>query len=191
MSVEPLLERGELHTLMVASAQSEEGTTTVAVELARLLTANAERRTLLVDANLQHPRLHAQFYCPQDPGLIQVLRGEVDLDEALQETPAERLWVLPVGRTMNRPADLITSSHVQRFMQAVRAEFDLTILDTPPLARTGEGLVFSSYADGVLLVVLAAVTQGPDLRNAVQSLRRAQGHLLGVVINNQRGEFVT
>src|SRR5205814_97508 len=83
-----------LHVMMVTSAQSGEGKTTLATQLAASL-ARAWKRTLVIDGDLRHPGAHALFDTPQEPGLAEVLRGEVEPADAIRATPVSRLWILP------------------------------------------------------------------------------------------------
>jgi len=189
LALAPLIERGELRSLMIASAQPGEGRTTVAVELALVLTESLAHRVLLIDAHVRRPRLHALLDCAQSPGLSNAWQEEADLPAVIHETFQERLFVLPAGTPPLRPTELFTLHRIERLVEQTEAQFDLVILDTPPLGLFAEGLLLSRCVDGVLLVVLAGVTSGEEVREAQETIQRAQGRLLGVVINNRRGEY--
>lgn len=189
LTLAPLIERQELRSLLIASAQPGEGRTTVAVELATALTEGLDQRVLLIDAHVRRPRLHALFDCAQSPGLSNVWQEEVDLPEVIRETFRERLFVLPAGTPPLRPTELFTLQRIERLVAQTQAQFELVILEAPPLGLFAEGLLLSRCVDGVLLVVLAGVTSGEAVREAQATIQRAQGRLLGVVINNRRGEY--
>src|SRR5262249_32795017 len=85
-----------LHLIMITSANTGEGKTTLATQLAASL-ARAWKRTLIIDADLRHPATHVLFDTPQEPGLAELLRGEVESASAIRATSLSRLWVLPAG----------------------------------------------------------------------------------------------
>ncbi|NUQ00731.1 MAG: CpsD/CapB family tyrosine-protein kinase, partial [Armatimonadetes bacterium] len=167
-----------------------EGRTRVALYLAESLADNLAGRFLLADAGGARAALHGIYGLDHEVGLIQVLRGEATLAEAVRPTTRENLDVLPqgpgelvVGETAAEPA-------IARMLAEVRSDYQAVVFDTGPLLEAQEALVFAHSVQALLLVVLAGSTQGEVLARAYRLLQRTRAQVLGVVINDPRGEFV-
>lgn len=189
LSLAPLMEEGELRSLLVSSAAHFEGRTTLAVSLARTLVETAARRVLLVDADTRRPALHRVFHCGRERGFAEVVRQKVALAEAIHRLTPEGLFLLPAGRPGWRWSDVFALEALERFVSEATGEFDLVLFDAAPLLLSAEALRLSRCVDGVLWIVLAGQTQGGVLRRAQHALERAQAKVLGVVINNYRQAF--
>src|SRR5207248_4295169 len=101
-----------LRTIMVASAVSGEGKTTLSSHLALSL-AHAGRRTLLVDCDLVHPTLHQRFGQRLQPGLCEALRGEIEPADAILPTEAPGLALLPAGHFDRTVSQLLAKGHIE------------------------------------------------------------------------------
>lgn len=171
-----------LRSIAVTSAQPGDGKTTLAVHLAA---ANAARgkKTLLVDGDLRRPSVHARFGLTQREGLSNVLIGEMTWKEVLL-TPDGRpnLSVLPAGPGSHRAADLI-GPRLSELLDEFAKEFDLVILDSPPLLGFAECLQMASAADGVLIVSRAGETKKKSAAAVISTLQRIRANILGVVLN--------
>ncbi|MCC7491658.1 MAG: hypothetical protein IT204_04900 [Fimbriimonadaceae bacterium] len=185
----PHLQTGVCRSLAVASAEGREGRTRVALYLAELLADNLSGRVLLVEADRQRPALAAQYDLPPGPGLGEVLAGQATLAAVVQPTLRENQDVLLVGDTALTVGEQVSHDRLQRFLAEARETYATVIFDTAALLEAQEALVFCHSVQAVVLVVLAGTTQGELLARAGRLLQRARAPLLGVVVNDPRGEF--
>jgi capsular exopolysaccharide synthesis family protein len=173
---------GRLRSIMLTSATPSEGKSTVAAHLA---IANADRgkRTLLVDGDLRRPSLHSKFGLSPSAGLSSVLNGEVRWqDVVLPIEDKSDLFFLPSGPGSHRAADLV-GPRLSSLLDEFGKDYDLVILDSPPLLGFAECLQMATAADGVLIVSLAGQTKRKTVAAVVSSLRRVRANILGVVLN--------
>lgn len=173
---------GRLHSIVLTSATPGEGKTTLAAHLA---IANADRgkKTLLVDGDLRRPSLHAKFGLTPNEGLANVLTGEVPWPGAVIPIEGKaNLSLLPAGLGSHRAADLI-GPRLSTLLDEFDKEYDLVILDSPPLLGFAECLQMASAADGVLIVSRAAETKRRAVAEVIASLNRVRANVVGVVLN--------
>jgi len=171
-----------VRTLMLTSPSPSEGKSTISAHLA-MANAMQGRKTLLIDADLRRPSVHRQFSMKNTQGLSNVLNHEVEWQSVVvssAETP--NLDIIMAGPASRRAADLV-GSELSKMLEAASAQYDLVILDTPPILGFSEPLQIATAVDGVLIVALAGHTNRKALRTAVNMLSRLRANLLGVVLN--------
>lgn len=171
-----------LHSIVLTSAAPGEGKSTLATHLA---IANADRgkKTLLVDADLRRPSLHAKFGLSPEQGLSNVLTGEISWQDAvipIDDKP--NLSLLPSGVGSHRAADLI-GPRLATLLDEFAKEYSLVILDSPPLLGFAECLQMAVAADGVLIVSRAGETRRRAVAEVLAVLRRLRANIIGVVLN--------
>lgn len=173
---------GRLRSIVLTSAAPGEGKTTIAAHLA---IANADRgkKTLLVDGDLRRPSIHAKFGVTPDAGLSNVLTGDRGWqDVILPVTGRPNLTILPAGPSSHRAADLI-GPRLASLLDEFAKEYDLVILDSPPLLGFAECLQMATAADGVLIISQAGKTKRKAVAEVVSVLNRLRANILGVVLN--------
>lgn len=163
----------------VTSAVSGEGKTVVAVALAQLMAEDLEKTIIIIDGNLQNPRVHDLLGIPLVPGLAECIRGECGREAVTQ---VGRLWVLPAGREAN-PSRLTRSVAAGELVEQLRKSFDIAIMDLPSLSSVSDARVMATWADAHVMVVRADSTPTPAVANALESIDRDK--LLGVILNQQ------
>jgi succinoglycan biosynthesis transport protein ExoP len=171
-----------LHSIVVTSATPSEGKTTMTLHLAA---ANAARgkKTLLVDCDLRRPSLHTKFGLSPKEGLSNVLTGELTWQDVI--VPIEgrpNLTFLPAGLGSHRAADLI-GPRLSTMLDEFGKEYDLVILDSPPLLGFAECMQIASAADGVLIISRAGETKRKAVAEVISVLRRVRANIVGVVLN--------
>jgi capsular exopolysaccharide synthesis family protein len=169
-------------SLLVTSASPGEGKTTTAANLAG---AHAEqgRRTLLIDGDLRRPSVHRNFGLPSVVGLSNVLLGEVPWREALISIEGSGgLDILPAGPPSRKASDLVGRG-LAELLEEASAEYDLVILDGPPLLGFAEPLQMATAVDGVLVVTRAGETSRKAVATVLSTLHRLRAKVLGVVLN--------
>ena len=175
-------------SLLVTSAAPGEGKTTTAANLA---VANAEqgKRTLLIDGDLRRPSVHRNFNLPSVVGLSNVLLGEISWREALIPTEAlPDLHILPAGPPSRRASDLV-SRGLTEVLEEASSEYDLVILDAPPLLGFAEPLQMATAVDGVIIVARAGQTSRKAVANVLATLNRLRAKVVGLVLNEVHKEL--
>lgn len=168
--------------VLVTSATTMEGRTTVASQLAASL-ARAGRRTLLVDGDMRRPALHALFDVPLEDGLCEVLRAEVDVADVIRPTHAEGLWLLTAGYCDVDAIHALATEQMQPAFDKLRSEYDFIIIDGAPVLGMSDALIFGQYCDGAILSVRRDFSQMPKINEAAALLRSVGVRLIGSVVN--------
>jgi capsular exopolysaccharide synthesis family protein len=171
-----------LRSIVLTSAAPGEGKTTIAAHLA---IANADRgkKTLLVDGDLRRPSLHTRFGLNPEVGFSNVLTGEMLWqDVVVPVAGSPNLSFLPAGLGSHRAADLI-GPRLSHLLDEFAKEFDLVILDSPPLLGFAECLQMATAADGVLVITRAGETKRKAVAEVISVLSRLRANIIGVVLN--------
>jgi len=177
----------KLRVLMVTSAVSGEGKTTLSGNLAISLT-RAGFRTLLIDGDMQAPSAHVLFDIPDAPGLSELLRGESSLARAIQKSPIPGLSILPAGRWNMSTRQSLVGDRWRTLKQQLESEFDFVVIDTSPLLMVSDAMLLAREADGVVVSVLLGVSQIARVAETVNRLQAIGAVLAGVVVNNVQSE---
>lgn len=173
----------EIRVLAITSSAPQEGKSTTSSNMGIVMAQNG-KRTLLVDADLRRPVLHSVYGVPREPGLTNLLFERATFEEAIKPTDVENLFVLPCGIIPPNPAELLGSQRMGQLIAKLREEFDVVLLDTPPVVAVTDALLLSHSADATILVARADVTRVDALLRAMDSIERSGAGLLGVVLNN-------
>jgi capsular exopolysaccharide synthesis family protein len=168
--------------VLVTSASTMEGRTTVASQLAASL-ARAGRRTLLIDGDLRRPALHALFDAPLEDGLCEVLRAEVDVADVIRPTHAEGLWLLTAGYCDVDAIHALATEQMQPVFDKLRTEYDFIIIDGAPILGMSDALIFGQYSDGAIVSVRRDYSQMPKVHQSVELLRGVGVRIIGAVVN--------
>jgi succinoglycan biosynthesis transport protein ExoP len=173
----------ELRTLLVTSPAAAEGKTSTLANLGAVF-AQAGERVALVSCDLRRPRLGQFFGIEEQSGLTTVLLGQQTLEQALQQVPGyDCLWVLGAGPVPPNPAELLDGPRAREIFATLRENFDLVLVDSPPVLPVTDALVLSKYADGTLLVVAAGQTRRTELQRAAERFAQAKSPVVGIVLN--------
>lgn len=171
--------------ILVAGLRGGEGASTVAINLAAIY-AGSGVRTLLADLNLRRPALSAQVFGAKiQPGVSDFALG-IDALDRLVRPAVDRLEVLPAGRTVPNPGELMGYPWFPAFADEVRARYQVVVLDAAPLLEYGDVLPLLPRVDHTVLVARAARTSVMDLTRAQAVVQDAGGRLDGVVLNMTR-----
>jgi capsular exopolysaccharide synthesis family protein len=169
-------------TVVVTSPGHQEGKSATCANLGVVL-AQANKRTLILDCALRAPGMHEIFGLRNVSGVANVLAGEADLAEVLQE-PLPGLKVATSGPSVTNPAELLSSDRFAELIGQMSGEFEYVLVDTSPMGVVSDPLLLANQADGVLLVLDSRKTRESALRESMRALETVGANLLGTVMNN-------
>ena len=178
----------QFKTLLVTSASPSEGKSTIAIHLA-VAHAQQHRRTLVIDGDLRRPSIHKRFGLSNALGLSNVLLNDLPWREALlKPVGIPDLDILPAGSVSRRAADLIGNG-LQPLLDEVSRQYDLVILDAPPLLGFPEPLQMATAVDGVVIVARAGQTSRKGVASVLHTLHRLRANVVGLVLNEVHREI--
>jgi len=177
-----------VRSLLVTSASPGEGKSTIASQLAATHALQGQR-TLLIDGDLRRPRIHRRLGISAAVGLSGVLLRETSWREALATVEGlPHLDVLPAGPPLRRATDLIGRGLAEIVDEAV-LEYDLVIVDGPPMLGFAEPLQMATIVDSVVVVVRAGQTSRRMVAMVLNTLTRLRAHVTGLVLNQVHREM--
>jgi capsular exopolysaccharide synthesis family protein len=185
-------------TILVTSPEPKDGKTTVAANLAAAY-AEVGNRVLVLSCDLRHPSIHKVFGVPGSPGLAEALgamNGELSGEEPLDLRPylgqpmVDRVTVLASGATPERPAELLGSTKMLRFVQRAREVADVVVLDGAPLLVANDVVPLAPHVDAVVLVARAGKTSTALAGSTSSLLERLGAKVVGVVLNDSGGSSI-
>ncbi|MGD2180869.1 GumC family protein [Lusitaniella coriacea] len=178
-----------LRSVVVTSAESGDGKSTIARYLAQAVAATGQR-VLLVDANLRQPQLHREFDLPNDKGLSDLLLHPKSPGSCIQPVPQiETLFLLSAGNAHPEAAKRLGGQQMEDLLRDLQQAFDLVIFDTPNLTNYKDGSFLTAHTDGMLLVVGLRKTRVTRVKKLVTQLNVFRLPYLGVVVNRARRSF--
>jgi polysaccharide biosynthesis transport protein len=172
-----------LRVLLITSPLGGDGKTTISYNLA-VAFAQHGRKVLLLDSDMRKPSVHTLFRTSKTDGLSEVLTGSVPFAKAIrQHDYLKNLYLLPSGTTPPNPAELIDSRRFDALLEEAKSQFDLVIIDSPPVLMVTDPVILSTRTDGTIIVLRSQKTTRPVLKRAVEVLSHSPGRKLGFVIN--------
>jgi capsular exopolysaccharide synthesis family protein len=172
-----------MRTLQITSANPQEGKTTTLANLAVAL-ARSGSTVAIVCCDLRRPRVHEFFGLKNEVGFTSVLLGKVPLAGAVQEVPDQaRLSLLASGPLPPNPSELLSSKRTVEVLGSLQAEYDIVLIDAPPVLPVTDALVLSGRVDATLLVAVAGATTRKEAARSVELLRQVDAPLVGAVLN--------
>jgi len=196
---------GDHRVILVSSSTVKEGKSTITANLA-VVVAQQGARVLLIDGDMRKPMQHHTFGLKRDPGLSEcllgqtewqdavkrfsdVMLGDMGIDQALLTPGLDQLDILTCGRVAANPPDLLAAPQMSKILEEVREEYDMVLIDMPPMLHTTDATILASKVDGVLLVYhIGSVVRGA-LKRVKSNIESVGGKVVGVVLNGVRGEL--
>jgi polysaccharide biosynthesis transport protein len=174
--------------LVLTSPDPGAGKTTVTSNLG-MATAEIGRRVLLIDADLRRPRLHRLFEIPNSFGLTDILRittplEDIPVNQLVRQTKIPGLCLVPSGPTTDGLSSLLYSPRLTEFLQRVAKEFDLVLIDAPPMLHFADARVLGRHSDGVILVLRSGQTKRDAAMLARQRFDEDGTCVLGTILNS-------
>lgn len=172
---------GELKTILFTSSCPGEGKSVSAANTAIAL-AQSGKKVILLDCDLRKPVQHLMFGRVAN-GLTNVIFGELTVEHAIQETEQQNLFLVASGPLPPNPSDILGSSKMDMLLNNLKTKVDYLIIDSPPVLAVSDACILASKVDGIILVLGAGIVRAEMAQQTKESLERAKGRLLGVMIN--------
>lgn len=169
-------------TLLVTSPGPGDGKSTVSANLATVM-AQAGARILIIDADMRKPVMHKFFDISNRVGLTKLLAHEVQSGEVIHPTMVEGLSFLSTGPVPPNPSELLGSERMKELLKELTMQYDLILIDSPPVLAVTDASILAPLVDGVILVVDSGRTRVDAAKEAKSQLVKANARIIGVVIN--------
>lgn len=173
---------GELGILQITSATQGNGKSTVTRQLAHAFAQQGET-VLVIDGDLRRPTMHRQFSVATSPGLSDVLRHSLDLNEVVVRDVETSVFVLPSGELPPNPSELLGGEGMERLCKQARVYFDVVIIDSPPLLPVPDARLIAANSGAVVLVADPQKNSRRELLESQRLLEETDTKVLGLVIN--------
>ena len=176
-----------IKSIMLTSANPGEGKSVTAANLAVIM-AQADLKTILVDADLRRPTLHKIFQIGNLEGLTTMLRqANPDIESQLKASGIDNLQVITSGPLPPNPSELLSSQRMVELIKRLKDMADVVIFDSPPMLAVTDAAVLSSRIDGVILITQAKHTRRGATKQSIERLEHVGANILGCVLNQISG----
>lgn len=180
-----------LHSLLVTSTLPGEGKTWVASNLA-IAFAQADKKVILIDADMRKCCLHNLFKVPLCPGLSNYLSGvndkkieTPDLANYIRTTDIANLYLIPSGNIPPNPSELLITQQMVTLLEELKKEFDLIIIDGTPSKLVTDAVILSRLVDSTLIVTGHNMAKKDDFAKVIRDIKNVGGNIAGVVYNKK------
>lgn len=174
-----------LKTILITSSTPGEGKSTNAANIG-VVFAQEDKRVLIIDADMRKPTLHHTFKTFNKVGLSNILARKSALHEAVQETFVIGLDVITSGPIPPNPAELLSSKVLDALLQHVKNDYDMIIIDSPPLLSVTDAQILANKCDGTIIILNTGVVDKRAVKKAKALLSASRTKILGVVLNNYK-----
>jgi capsular exopolysaccharide synthesis family protein len=174
----------DLQVVLVVSAVQSEGASTVARNMAKVLSES--NPTVLLDANLRAPSQHTAFGVEPRPGLIDLVDENAVVDEILRNGSTPGLSLLTCGGPIERGLYSMSADAVRHAVDNLMSRFRWIVIDGPPVTLYSEAVSLAGISDGVILVIQADRTRGEVVEQAKRVLEDGGARILGAVLNRRK-----
>jgi len=194
-----------IKSIILTSASPQEGKTLVSANLA-IAMAQGGLKTFLLDADLRKPTINKIFGLEASPGISELLlsnyefsetirtvtdimMGGIGTDKLMLISGIDNLHIMTCGTIAMDPAELIQSEKFKNFINTMHDEYDVILIDTPPLVSSADAAILALKTDGVLLVYKAGKASRNILKRAKAQLENINANIIGVVLNGVKAEI--
>jgi capsular exopolysaccharide synthesis family protein len=199
-----LMKTKNVKTILFTSSDRQEGKSTTIANIA-ISMAQMGKKTLLIGANMRRPTLYRTLGLSREPGLSDILMGNVkwkealktstdlliggfDIDNLLQMPGIDNFHMITAGRPVDNVSELLNSKAFDVLLKELKNYFDIILIDCSPVMPVPDSVTLSDRVDGVVLIYMVGRTSKEILKRAKAHLVNARANLLGIVLNNLRTE---
>ena len=181
--VEYKMDTLNLRVLAVSSAVAGEGKTLTATHLATNMASTGRKKVLLMDLDLRKSSIARELGMAADSGMSEFLSGAVPKEKILRNSMVPGLSVIAAGKTVSSPTDMLAGEKFRFLLRDLREQFDLVILDTPPILPVPDAVTISEQVDAFILLFRFSHTPHQLFRQAIEEL--GERKIVGVVLNGE------
>lgn len=181
--VEHKMDNLNLRTLALSSAVAGEGKTLTAIHLSVNMASTGRKKVLLMDMDLRKSNIATELRIPPNPGLSEFLSGSVPKEKLIRSSVVPGLSVVVGGKTLSSPSDMLAGEKFRSLLRELKEQFDLVILDTPPILAVPDALTISEEVDAFILLFRFSHTPHQLFRQAIDEL--GEKKIMGVVLNGE------
>ncbi len=185
-NVEVILSRNKRRVISFAASLPGEGSSTLALHFAFLLARVAEKRVLLVDADMARSNTNLTSVVGEQDGLTELLRDGLSLDEVILATEEPNLHFLPAGQDHVRYVEAVSTGRLRKLFEELGELYDTVVVDNAPILEHPEAPLIGAASDGVLLVVRAHETRRELVQRAMAELNFSRCRILGTILNARK-----
>lgn len=172
----------EFKSIVVTSSGAGEGKSTVLSNLA-ITMAESGKKVILVDCDFRKPSIHKKMGITNSVGLTNILVQDVKKEECIVTTTVNNLSILTSGPIPPNPAELIGTQKMKNFIEILKSEYDIVLIDAPPVLAVTDAQILATIADGVIFVASYGEAQKDALVDAKELIDKVGGKILGIVFN--------
>ncbi|GAB3063983.1 CpsD/CapB family tyrosine-protein kinase [Salinicoccus sesuvii] len=176
-----------LNAVLFTSDMPGAGKSTVATNMA-IAYAQAGKRTLLLDGDLRRPTSHYTFEVSNQTGLSTLMINDMDWRAVIKRTAFDQLDLITSGPVPPNPSELLSSKRMETMMQMLRDNYEMVIVDSPPLLSVTDAQILSKHTDGVILVTNVQDNNRDRILEAKELLNKAGANIVGIILNNRHPE---
>lgn len=179
----------DIRKVMITSRFSGEGKSYVTMNLMRTL-AGMKKKVVVVDTDLRASGIQTAYglHYGSGPrsGLSEYLAGHCNADDVIYQTDVPNAWIVPAGHSAPNPLQLLDTEKMHRFVDSLAEQYDIVLLDTPPVGMMVDAVAMAKFCDGAVLVVGYHQGKLSEINDAVKNLQKTGCPVLGGVLNKVR-----
>lgn len=169
--------------IVVTSSEGSEGKSTVISNLAVTM-ARSGKKVLIIDCDLRKPTLHKIFTIKNSIGFTNVLVEDVEMDKVIKSVgDVDGLMILTSGPIPPNPSEILNSAKTKEIIKSLKDNFDLVLIDAPPVGVVTDAAILATYVDGIILVVSYGQAKVESIKEAKASLDKVNAPIIGIVLN--------
>lgn len=172
----------EIKTIAITSYSPNEGKTTTCINLS-ISMAQSGMKVLYVDADLRKPMLMKGLESNDFEGLSSYLSGYTDIKQIIHSTDINGFFYIPCGAKPFNPVEILNTERFDAFLKTVQQDFDMIVIDTPPLGSVIDCTIVAAKTDGVLIVIKPKTVKYKNAIRLKEQLEKSNAKILGVVLN--------
>ncbi len=178
----------KLKTILITSTLPGEGKSYIASNLA-ITFAQAGKKVVLIDGDMRKGRLFKIFGIKSKPGLSNYLcetdleESNIDIEDYMNPTEIEKLWILPAGNVPPNPSELLVSEQMMKLLEDLKRHSDIIIIDGTPSDLVTDSIILSRIVDATVVVTAFKKTKKETLKKVIKSIKNVGGNLAGIVLN--------
>ena len=171
-----------LKVIVVTSSGPGEGKSTTVINTA-ITFAQAGSRVLVIDGDLRKPKVHKLVNLFNNNGLTNILASKGDYKSSIKQIGINGIDIITCGAIPPNPSELLSSKQMKALLSQLREEYDLIMIDAPPVGNVTDAAILSTICDGTILVAASGQVDIDSIQRAKELLQKVNANIIGVVLN--------